>query len=482
MNVPKILVLFVVFTAFAGASFAPAADPSVWPLMPYEVRVAVAMEAGAPFSPRLESGLLSDLTARIEAVVGAPWNAVVAPAPPELARAMLHGLGDLRPEDVSIPTPEPDKILFLAITASAEGMTATRDFDVRTRTLGPPVVRPVWQVGALSGASMDALLSAFAPLGRIDRVERDKDSMVLRIKAAGLPPRDPNLALVRAGDVFRPIVRRNDRDNKLVSLAPAKWSYAVVEKLSPEETQCRVYTGMKSELLMKGRGRVEHLALRVRPTAGGTELTLRSRTDPKGPLAGCDVYVYPPADKNAVSFLGQTDRRGRVFVPPVEGEPLRMLLVKNGSAALAKLPVVPGLDRTAVAELADDAPRLAAEGFLAGIEQELVDLVALRKILIAQIRARAKAKQFDKASELMIELRKLPGMRDFTLRVAREKGKLATKDPVVRKKIEVLLRNIQPQIEKYLSPLEIEETERFARQAREAGGNTESQEAASEDL
>ena len=60
------------------------------------------------------------------------------------------------------------------------------------------------------------------------------------MKAAGLPARDPNLALLRAGDVFRPLVRLKNRDNKYLGTSRSRWSFCVVEKIKPEEVRCLV--------------------------------------------------------------------------------------------------------------------------------------------------------------------------------------------------------------------------------------------------
>ncbi len=59
----------------------------------------------------------------------------------------------------------------------------------------------------------------------------------------------------------------------------------------------------------KGKGRAESLALRVQSPGGSTKVLLQSRVEPKKPLAGCDIYAYPPDKRDAVMLIGQTDRR-----------------------------------------------------------------------------------------------------------------------------------------------------------------------------
>ena len=313
-------------------------------------------------------------------MIGPAWNVTVSPAPAALGEAMLHGLAELPSERVPLPSPEVDKILLVAVTPVPGGVTVTaRDFDVRTRTLSPAVVRPVWQPGMLGDAALDALLTAFAPLGRIDRWE--KDVVFIRAKASGLPLGDRRLAMFREGDVLRPIIRYNDRDGRFRRAAPAQWSFCVVEKVSPEEVKCRVHTGMRAEIATRGRGRVEPLVLRVVPTGGSTLLSLQSRTEPRRPLGGYDVYSYPPGQKTAVTRVGRTDRQGQLLIPPTD-VPLRVLLVRSGNEVLARLPIVPGLEPQLTALIANDDQRLAAEGFITGLQEELVDVFARRKILM----------------------------------------------------------------------------------------------------
>ncbi len=216
---------------------------------------------------------------------------------------MLHGLDALPEKDIPIPSPEPDKIMLVAVTVVPGGLTVTvRDFDVHARELGYPVTRQVWQIGSLCDATMDALLTAFAPLGRIERVEVDaknkKDAVaVLRVKGAGCQIRDPNLKFLRLGDVFRPLMRYNNREGRFRKATRAHWSLCVVEKITPEEVLCRIYTGMRSEIPTRGKGRAESLALRVQSPGGSTEVVLQSRAAPKKPLAGCDLFAYPPGKK-----------------------------------------------------------------------------------------------------------------------------------------------------------------------------------------
>jgi len=457
-------IVFVVCALLLSANFPPPAawGQSVWPLMPYEVRIEVAVDPQLPGGRELERNLCLALATRIETVIGAAWNAVVEPAAAPLHGALYRGLKELQPAQLSSTPEKLDKLLLLAVERTPEGMSVVaRDYDVRTRTLSAAVAHPVWQVGELLHASLDALLSAFAPLGRVERIE--KDEVVLRLKASGLPLSDRRLALVREGDVFRPIIRRNDQEGNFRAATPAPWSFFMVSKISPEETRCRLHTGMRSALVTRGRGRVESLALRVVPPEGATVLRLISRTEPKQPLAGYEVYARVPGGKTAI-LLGRTDEQG-CFTVNSDGHLLRVLLVKNGTEPLARLPVVPGLERELTAEIINDDLRLRAEGFITGLQEELVDLVARRAILLFRLRARLEEGKIEEARKLLDELQRLPDAPRFYARINREQERLMTTDHIVQRKIELLLNDTRQLIDKHLSPSEIAVAEREVREA-----------------
>ena len=184
------------------------------------------------------------------------------------------------------------------------------------------------------------------------------------------------------------------------------------------------------------------------------------------PLAGCDIYAYPPSKRDAVALIGQTDRQGRFSVPASKDSLMRVLLVKNGSSLLAKLPLVPGLDPALTAELPNDDQRLEAEGFINCVQEEILDLVARQKILSIRIHAKIEAKDFDKATELLDELRRLPTQQSFDLRLTRAQEKFTTKDSVIQKKLNTLFSDTRKMIEQHIEAHLVEELDRELRDAK----------------
>jgi hypothetical protein len=287
---------------------------------------------------------------------------------------------------------------------------------------------------------------------------------MLRLRAAGLPVRDPALATTRPGDVFRPVVRHNDRYGKLRGVRPVEWTFLHVEERSGGVLQCRLHTGLRSPLSARRRGQFEQLAVAAIPSDRPTRLVLESRAEPDKPLPGYDVYSHPP-DSKTTELIGRTDQRGSVLVPPAES-PLRVLVVKNGAEFLARLPVVPGMQPELVAEIRNDDERLQAEGFIRGLQEELIDLVTRREVLVAQIRQRIEDKKFDEARDLIDELRNLEDRDDFGLYLQNEQEKVFSADALAQAKIDQMFRKTRELVNVYLDPIVIEQLERQLHDAR----------------
>jgi hypothetical protein len=332
------------------------------------------------------------------------------------------------------------------------------------------VLRPVWQPDKLRDVAFDAVLEAFAPVARIEDVLEDKQ-VLLRLKASALPPRDDRLSFVRPGDVFRPVVRRNDRDGNIRGINAIEWTYLVVEQMDRQPINCRLYSGFPKPLSGRRRGRIEMLALRVVPPHGSSTLVLQSRSEDKQPLAGYHVYSHPPGVRNTV-LLGPTDRRGQLRIPPA-ADPLRVLLVRNGTDTLARLPIVPGLQPKFFAPIANDDQRLEVEGFITGLQEELVDVVTRREVLLTRTRARIEKGELPEASKLVEELRTLQTADDFgqKLNSAQKQSRYRADDPVRQAKIERLFQDTRKLIIKHLDAKVLDEISQELRQAARAAGS-----------
>jgi hypothetical protein len=429
-----------------------AAAQSLWELTPYRVQVYVALEDAPQLTEQLRSDVQTFLGGRIEALVGASWNATISPAPLELAISMLGGLDRLQTDQLPKESLAVDKVILVSLSTDPFGCrVAARELDCRTRVWGTTVSREVLQAALLANSVVDSVLAAFAPLARVEKV--DGKQVALRLRAASLPPRDPQAFGIAAGTLFRPVLRFNDRDGnlregRLPQIVP--WTYLLTRSTDETLTHCEIFTGVRSPLSSRRRGLTEQLAVAVLPPELPTRLVLHSRVDQERKLSGYEVFGYSPDDPTT-TFQGRTDLDGAVEIEPAR-HPLRLLVIKSGGEFLARLPLVPGLELEVLAGVTDDDDRLAVEGYITGLQEQIVDLVARRATLIARIRARLDDGKLPEAQQLLSELRQLPDREALNVILNEQRRRHYSTDPLVRRKVdklfndtrEVMVRNLDP--------------------------------------
>lgn len=468
-RVTPIACVAVLWLAFGGDR---ATAQSVWELTPYRILAYVAVEPRPELTPRLIARMYACASERADTAVGAAWDLHIEPAPPELLRPLLGGLAnltldDLPPAIVTDAEANVDKLLLCSVRSVAGGYTLeARDYDLHSRLVGSPVILSAAQREQLPDQLFQALYAAFAPLAQIENVEEDKETkethVVLRLRAASLPPLDPQLAWARPGDVFRPVRRYNERDGSLKRINLLEWTFLTVDRVQAAELNCKLFSGMRSPLTGRRRGKVEMLALLARPTGRSSELVLRSRVvggDPttSRPMSGYAIYSHPSDSPHTV-LIGRTDGDGRLTVPADES-PLRILMVKHGADTLARLPMMPGLEPELKADIPDDDQRLVAEGVIVGIQEKFVDTIARRAVLIKQIKAGLEEGKLDVAGKRMDELRKLPRQDDFLNEIRNEKQRAASDDPRIQKKVDKLFDDTREIVIRFLNPADLDNLE-----------------------
>ncbi|MFO1066882.1 MAG: hypothetical protein U0892_23760 [Pirellulales bacterium] len=150
------------------------------------------------------------------------------------------------------------------------------------------------------------------------------------------------------------------------------------------------------------------------------------------------------------------DRLGDGGAEPIPlRQPLVQIYVKSGSTVLAKLPVVPGLSPLESADLPSDERRLEAEAFFRGFQSDLLDLIGMRALFVARIRAHIAARKFEEAEKMLTQLDTLE--KHFELQsklngiAAKVKGE--TRGPLsdqAGKRIDLMVQETSETIQKYL--------------------------------
>ena len=451
--------LFAVVALGAISGVAQAESETLWELMPYRVQVLLALTPEAETCGDLLDELPVALTDRAYSVVGARWTFTSAGAPLALRQAMLYSFDSMQAEQaLSAELPDAcDKALLVRISF-VDGVYGidTRDFDVRTQLFSPPVKASVVHRAQLADAVFQTLVAAFAPLARVEGVDGDK--ITLRVRAAAVPAREPSIALPTEKTIFRPVIRTNDRTGKVKRLQPVEWTYLVGESLTDSQLSCRLVTAFRSPLSARRRGRTEQLALALHPADRETTLELRTADKQARPLSGYMVYAHPFGSKET-HLLGATDARGALTIEPEEGA-VRVLLIKSGGFVMARLPILPGLDPVAVASVPDDQLRLQVEGLITGFQEELVDLIARRQVLMTRIRTRLKAGKKDEAKQLLGELRRLRTQQDCSRELLVERQRRSARDPRTQRQIDKLFDDTQTVINRFLDSRALDRLDR----------------------
>ncbi len=441
----------------------PAPAQTVWELTPYRVQALLAFQTAPELTPALQDDLVSGLAARIDALVAPAWNATVAAAPRVLCPTLIAHFEAATVESLPKESLTFDKVMLLAVRRGPAGyLVQSRELDVRTRTWNRSVQVAAGQPAKLRDAAFRALCLAFAPLARVENV--DRKAVAMRLRAAALPPRDKSLVWVHPGSVFQPVLRRNDYDGNLRGVLPVPWTFLVVDQVLQAQLKCTMHTGLPGPLSTRSRGRIEQLAVALIPPKTATRLLLQSRTEPRQPLPGYDVFEQSP-DGKSLSFLGRSDRRGIITIVPT-AQTVRVLLVKHGGEMLARLPVVPGWPANLAASIPNDDQRLAAEQAITEFQEMLVDLVTRRELLLARARVAIKAARFDQVETLINDLHMLESREQLERRLNQLQSRIISNDAAVQRKIDALFADTRKILQQHVSPDTIEQLRRQLSQAR----------------
>lgn len=463
-SLPQLACLMLAVTALSPALVQA---ESLWEFDPYKILVLVAAapqpEMADPFTPQL----LENLIAHCDAYIGAAWRVEARAASGSLAVRIQHNPQGVAHDHLPDGWRKLDKILLLRLRYFGGAYVVDiRGFDVLTEQWQNTVTRRIPQRHMLADETFRGLIAAFAPIAEIESA--DDKTAKLRWKAGALTCRDPSLVFVKPGMISRPFVRTTDREGNTRKVQPIDWTFLVAETNEAGSGTAAIYTGMRGILSGKRRGRVQPLALAICYEPGPTRLSLIARGNEPKPraLAGYDIYAYGPKDPKS-ELVGHTDRQGELAIPPA-ASPLRLLVIKNGNELLARFPIVPGLDPTATIRLADDGPRLAAEAFIVGLQERLVDVVVRRHVLIARIKLRISEGKLDEATKLMDELRRLDSQQEFLIALEQEQQKSLAGDPTVQRKIDRMFSDARKLVGQYLDPREVSRTEIDLDEARRA--------------
>lgn len=245
-------------------------------------------------------------------------------------------------------------------------------------------------------------------------------------------------------------------DVQLVPTDQSAWKRGQVRTIAME-----FFAGRAGGLQGRKNKRTFRTALKVRPFLDSTMLRLHLRRYPDFPLIGYELYEKELRSAD-MTFIGRTDWNGRLLVEPTDN-PFRLLYVKNGGAVLARLPIVPGLYPRAAADLSGDDMRLQAEAYIRGVQNSIIDLVAIRKLFEARIRMRLEKGEMEKAQTLMNALREQPSNEQLATDMGKQQTMyiqaLGTQNPNQRRKVDEMFTTTRELLSAQINPRLIRQLE-----------------------
>lgn len=344
------------------------------------------------------------------------------------------------------------------------------EFDTLMRHFGPVATVYSATLSTLADKIGLGLTKAFAPVVRIDNAGQRNAVGLLR--AGGLVLDQDSPAAIGVDDVLEPMIRKNDRNGTPILIGPMDFAFLLVTELEGRNIKMDFYAGRAGGLQGRRNSRTFRTALKVRPFGESTLLRLHLQRDPDFPLIGYELYEKE-LKSTSMTFIGRTDWDGRLEIERSE-DPFRLLYVKNGGAVLARLPIVPGLQPKVVADLSGDDMRLQAEAYIRGVQNAIIDLVAIRELFKARIRLRLERGEMEKAENLMNALREQPSNEKLATAMGKKQTDflkaLGNKNANQRRKIDEMFATTRDLLAKHINPKLVRDLESDLISAKKNGG------------
>ena len=354
-----------------------------------------------------------------------------------------------------------DKVFLIAVKPcdlrSADsptvGWSATiREYDVRTQAFGEIRQVNVAQLSQLPEHLFCGIAESLTPIARVVRV--DDNRILLEERAGELLAMQDVLPVVAEQQVMLPVTRTNDRDGNPQQIRCVDWTFLSVDRNAGGLLSTTMHTGLRSPINARMRPRHQQLALLAKPTSEHTTIHFTSYVSRDMPMPICDILESVPGRKQAVN-IGTTDSRGEFRIDFLPERPVRLLYVRNGTNLIARIPVMPGVDPVITADVPIADSTLHAESLVLGIQEEILDTVATRQILVAQAityRQRSDRKGFD---DTLLKLRRLKTRQVYQTELNMLKLQLPYDDPVSRRRIEAMLEQTRKLVQESLPPVDV---------------------------
>ncbi len=429
---------------------------------PYKIRVWVAVDPKARLDEKGLDGLLSSWYALTQRFVGPPWEIDVAEGPGPLLGGDIDAV---QPDAVVKPAQEVDKGWLIAIGPDGKDgyILAGREFDATSLRLSPTIRHHAPHPADAPRVLLNLTLELFSPVADIG--EQVGGGVKINVQGASLPTGDPIGRVVAKGSSFRIVRISYASDGSIArskdgrpAIKDVPHAFLRIEEMDGPVARCAIVSGLKSPLTRQARSsRVIALGIKpannptrfrfVVPPEGKRDPADRTEPTPPKPAAGYVLTVRNLPD-GSPREVGITDREGRIVLPAGFSDRLISLRLLAGSnEPLVEIPVMPG--ETAGEQVVPVQPKpeaVALESAVDAIRDELIDLVGIRARLIARIKSRTEAANWEDARTLIAQFHKLPTRKDFEERIGKMRQKAAADQRELKLRRPILTKTAQAQL------------------------------------
>jgi hypothetical protein len=452
---------------------AQAEDPFedlAYDLRPYKVRLIVAMDSAAKASIAQPS-LTNPIGNLARLLIGEAWSLQIETTTrvdPLGARGLMQVAPEQWLQRAGIAVEQSERIdvwFMVSLQAAHPGYQIdVRSWQPEMQFVSEPVGQVVLDQRNLALEILKLCHLLFRPIGIVEDVAGD--AVRVRLRAGALPVLDEALALVRPNDLFVPVIGFRNREQRLEKLQLIPWTYLAVTELEGSHANCHLESGLRSPIGGKKRGRVETLAMGLRPHRFNTRLQLMAQTKPPIPLAAHRIEVrksslIPNSDDSVAHrehLLKEliTDRRGQVELSNAGDTPTIWLFVYSGKHLLARVPFAQGSIAETRLDVPDDEARLTAEANVQMLQEQLLDAVAIRATHFASMRVAARRSDWTEVRAGLDRIPQLPSVKTFeeklaVIRVPAVNAAIARKDRASEARIMRLCNDMLELIRQYLN-------------------------------
>ncbi len=452
---------FVVAASVCVVGFVavPALPANDWAATPYRAKAIILLDE----NPELCDAWRDTLSAAVIQVVHAQFGPFMQ-LEADVREAAAWRCDDLlemstgQVQDWEQAATSFDKLFVVIVESAARDIRlGCVEWDARTRSFSEVLIDESVPLTSLHRAVGTFLGRSFRPIGRLVNVGRT--TVTLEMRAGALGTMTAVGGGLSPGEILQPVNCRLNRLGEITEdgITAVPWTMLRVvpwpddQVPAPELVACAIDSGLRSPFRVRSSRRIERFALRVRPICDQTTFRFVSVTKPDEPLVGYELHGRRP-DENGYDLVGTSDHRGLIVIPRGT-QPYRMFYVKHGNVLLARLPCLLGLQSEVTLSLPNYTDRLKAEAFARGVEDDLLDAIVKRELVVAAFRRRLTADEISEAdlqaaARLLPEIELLNRPDDLFREIQRREAMFRSSDPIVQKRIDMLFNDLRQTIRK----------------------------------